>query len=174
MRKNTVNVVSYFKPALAALCVALAVAQTPGAGASAGAQAGPAQVAGLRTSAAAKRTLDDLGTRDFKRVKDARMREGLSRAVAALRALAKNSSEAREAALITTFERTIKNLKSLPQPASADTRQCDAHYERCIELCKEAGGNYGTDCKLCGIEQNGCYLTKLAMEMTKDPRDPTP
>lgn len=173
MRKNRTDIVKNFKRALAVLFVALVGVQMTAAPAAA--QTGPAQVAAAETpSAAAKRTLDDIGSRDFKRVKDAKMRAGLSRAVAALKAVAGNTSRAREAGLVATFERAIKNLKSLPQPAGADTRQCDAHYERCIELCKANGGNYGTDCKLCGIEQNGCYLTKLAMEMTKDPQDPTP
>ena len=171
MRKNTVHIVNTFKLTLAVLFVALVGAQSPSA--SAQTPTAPTQSAAPSASGEAKRVLDAVGARDFKRVKDADMRRGLTRAVAALKALAKNTSPGREAGLVENFDRAVKTLKSLPQPAAADTRPCDAHYDRCIEMCKLAGGNYGKDCKLCGIEQNGCYLTKLALEMTKNPLDPT-
>lgn len=173
MQKNTGNILGGFGLAAAVLLFALVGVPTPGALAKTR-QTGPTQVAASETSAGAKRVADKLTSYDLKRVKKSKLRDSWLRAFDALKAVAKNTSPSREAALIADFDRAIKSLKSLPQPAAADTRQCDAHYERCIELCKEAGGNYGKDCKLCGIEQNGCYLTKLAMEMTKDPNDPTP
>jgi hypothetical protein len=158
-----------FKTTLLILLVALTGLQSPGA--SATAQTAPTALkAELKTSTEAKRVLDNIGSRDFKRVGDARLRAAATRAVEALKAIARNTSEAREAALIAKFDRTIKDLKSLAKSTAADTRECDAHYTRCIEICKEIGSN----CKLCGIEQNGCYLTKLSIEMTKNPDDPTP
>lgn len=124
----------------------------------------------LPSSAEAKRALSNIGSRDFRRVKDAKLRAASSRALAALKAIANNTSKAREATLAAQFDRSVKTLKALAQPGSTNIEECDKGYERCIELCKETGGN----CDLCGISQNGCYLTKLAIEMTKDPNDPAP
>lgn len=155
-----------FKSALLILLVALIGMQTPGARTFARTQTAPTALkAELKSSTEAKRVLADIGARDFKRTKDARLRAAAGRALDALKAVAKNTSPEREAILLAKFNRSIKDLKSLAKPTAADTRECDAHYTRCIELCKETGLN----CDLCGIEQNGCYLTKLSIEMTKDP-----
>ena len=168
MRNKLFSIVRHFKPALLVLFVALVAAQTSGAGAGVAAQTAPARKAELETAAAAKRALAELGTRDFGRVKDARMRAAGLRAVAALKAVANNTSRAREAALVAQFDRSILNLKALPQPAGLGLQECDKSYETCIELCKRTGG----DCKLCGIGQNGCYLVRLAIEMAQE-KDPS-
>ena len=145
--------------------------QTLGGGALAQSQGATTTLkADLQSSAEAKRALSDIGSRDFKRVKNAKLRDASTRALAALKAIANNTSKAREATLAANFARSIKTLKSLAQPNSTTIEECDKGYERCIELCKETGGN----CDLCGISQNGCYLVKLAIEMTKNPDDPTP
>lgn len=171
MSKNIVKIAKHFKLASLILFVALAGGQTLNAGARAQSRAGSGILkAELKSSAEAKRALSNIGARDFKRVKDARLRVASSRALAALKAIANNTSAAREATLIANFASSIKTLKGLAQPGSTNIEECDKGYERCIELCKETGGN----CDLCGISQNGCYLNKLAIEMTKDPLDPTP
>jgi hypothetical protein len=171
MEKNNGKFAKHFKLASIILFVALVGGQTLNTGALAQTQAGPSAIkAELKSSAEAKRALANMGTRDFKRVKDAKLRDASSRSLAALKAIANNTSRAREATLVANFARSIKNLKTLAQPNSTSIEECDKGYERCIELCKETGGN----CDLCGISQNGCYLTKLAIEMTKDPLDPTP
>lgn len=168
---NLLETAQNFKSALLILLVALVGMQTPAGEGFARTQTAQTTLsAELKSSTEAKRLLADIGARDFKRTKDARLRAAAGRALDALKAVAKNTSKGREAALLAKFDRTIKDLKSLSKPTAADTRECDAHYTRCIELCKETGGN----CELCGIEQNGCYLTKLSIEMTKDPNDPTP
>lgn len=172
MKKNVVKIVKNFKLASAVLFVALIGVAALNVGSFAMAQTGPTRIADSKTSAEAKRILAGVGSRDFKRIKDARLRDGLSRAIAALKAVAKNTSEAREAELVANFDRSIKALQALPQPqpTAADTRQCDDSYERCMELCKLTGGN----CNLCKLGNEGCYLTKLAAEATKNPNDPTP
>jgi hypothetical protein len=171
MQKSMSKITKSFIPAALILFVALVGAQTFDAGARAQTQTANSTVrAELPSSAEAKRALADIGSRDFKRVKNSKLRDASTRAMAALRALANNTSKAREATLAANFARSIKTLKGLAQPGSTTIEECDKGYERCIELCKETGGN----CDLCGISQNGCYLNKLAIEMTKDPRDPTP
>ena len=171
MQKSMSKIVKRFKPAAFILFVALVGAQSLDAGARAQTQAAANTVrAELPSSAEAKRALSDIGSRDFKRVKNSRLRDASTRSLAALRALANNTSKAREATLVANFARSVKTLKGLAQPGSTSIEECDKGYERCIELCKETGGN----CDLCGISQNGCYLTKLAIEMTKNPNDPTP
>lgn len=171
MLKNTSKFAKHFKLASIALFVALIGGQAFSEGARAQTQAAPGALkAELKSSAEAKRALSNMGARDFKRVKDGRLRDAASRAHAALKAVANNTSSAREATLVANFARSIKTLKALAQPGSTAIEECDKGYERCIELCKETGGN----CDLCGISQNGCYLNKLAIEMTKNPDDPTP
>ena len=123
----------------------------------------------LKSSAEAKRVLADIGTRDFKRVKNAKLRDASTRALAALKAIANNTSKAREATLVANFARSIKTLKGLAQPGSTHFEACDNDYERCIEICKEIG----SDCNLCDLGINGCYLNKLMMEASKNPDDPT-
>jgi hypothetical protein len=171
MQKSIINITKHFKPASLILFLALVGAQTINVGAFVKTQdASTTLKAELKSSAEAKRALSNIGTQDFKRVKDARLRNASTRALAALKAIANNTSQAREATLAANFARSIKTLKTLAQPNSTSIEECDKGYERCIELCKETGGN----CDLCGISQNGCYLTKLAIEMTKNPNDPTP
>ncbi|HEV7905725.1 MAG TPA: hypothetical protein VGO96_17935 [Pyrinomonadaceae bacterium] len=171
MSKNIVKIAKRFKLASLILFVALVGGQTLNVDALTQTRAGSGVLkAELKSSAEAKRALSNIGTRDFKRVKDARLRNASTRALADLKALANNTSTAREATLAANFARSVKTLKGLAQPGTTAIEECDKGYERCIELCKETGGN----CDLCGISQNGCYLTKLAIEMTKDPLDPTP
>ncbi|HEY9404541.1 MAG TPA: hypothetical protein VIQ24_17925 [Pyrinomonadaceae bacterium] len=171
MQKSIIKITNHFKLASIILFVAVIGGNMLDAGALAQRQAAPSTFkAELKSSAEAKRALSGIDSRDFKRIKDARLREASSRALAALKAIANNNSAAREATLAANFARSIKTLKTLAQPNSTAIEECDKGYERCIELCKETGGN----CDLCGISQNGCYLNKLAIEMTKNPDDPTP
>lgn len=171
MSKNSIGIGKHFKLASLVLFVVLAGGQTLDVAAHAQTQAAASTLkAELKSSAEAKRALSNIGTRDFKRVKDARLRVASSRALAALKAIANNTSRAREATLIANFARSIKTLKGLAQAGSTNFESCDNDYERCIEICKEIG----SDCNLCELGQNGCYLNKLTMEMSKDPLDPTP
>jgi hypothetical protein len=157
----------HFKPALLVLFVALVAAQTTGASGVGAAQTAPERKAELETATAAKRTLAELGSNDFARVKDARMRAAGLRAVAALKAVANNKSATREAALVAQFDRAIRNLKQLPQPAGLSLQMCDKSYETCKELCKTTGL-----CHHCEIGVNGCYLVRLAIEMAQE-KDPS-
>lgn len=171
MQKKIIKIAKHFKLASIILFVALVGGQTPDASALVNTQAASStRKADLKSSAEAKRALSNMGARDFKRVRDARLRDAASRSLAALKAIANNTSSTREATLVANFARSIKTLKALAQPGSTNFEECDKGYELCIELCKETGGN----CDLCGIGQNGCYLNKLAIEMTKNPDDPTP
>lgn len=173
MQKYVVTIVENFKPALAVLFVAVIGIQSLIAGSFAMTQTqGPsARKAELETSTEAKRALTGIGSQDFKRIKDAKLRDASVRALAALKAIAKNTSKDREAELADNFEHAINTLKAL-RPASHSTamslHQCDASYDRCIELCKRGAG----DCKLCGIAQNGCYLAKLAIDFAQE-EDPS-
>jgi hypothetical protein len=155
MQTNIVKIVKSFKIASLVLFVALTGAQTLNAG-SFGKT--PARGAELETATEAKRALANLGSQDFKRVKDARLREAAVRALDALKAVARNTSKAREAALVAEFARSIGVLKGLPQPTAMSLQMCDESYKRCAELCRLTGAN----CDLCGISQNGCYLNELA------------
>lgn len=171
MRENVSKIVGRFSSASVILFVMLVCGHALISGALAKTQGAASTLkADLESSAEAKRALANIGLRNFKRVKDAKLRDASTRALAALKAIANNTSKAREATLAANFARSIKTLKALAQPGSTSIEECDKGYERCIELCKETGGN----CDLCGISQNGCYLTKLAIEMTKNPNDPTP
>lgn len=167
MRNNLLLIVKHFKPALLILFVVLVGAQTSGASGLGAPQTAPARKAELETAAAAKQALAELGSNDFARVKDARMRAAGLRAVAALKAVANNTSRTREAALVTQFDRSIRNLKALPQPAGLSLQMCDKSYETCKELCKESG-----NCKQCELGINGCYLVRLAIEMAQE-KDPS-
>ena len=171
MHKRIINMAKHFNTVSLILFIALVGGQTFDAGALAQTQAGPSAVKARSTpSAEAKRVLSEIGPRDFKQVKDSRLRVAASRALADLKAIARNTSRAREATLVASFARSIKTLKGLAQPGSTTFEACDNDYERCIEICKEIG----SDCNLCELGLNGCYLTKLAIEMSKDPLDPTP
>jgi hypothetical protein len=171
MPKNICEIAKHFKLASLILFVALISGQTLNIGALAQKQAASTILkAELKSSAEAKRALSNIGTRDFKRVKNAKLRDASSRALAALKAIANNTSSAREATLVANFARSIKTLKGLAQSGSTNFESCDNDYERCIEICKEIG----SDCNLCELGQNGCYLNKLTMEASKDPNDPTP
>lgn len=169
MQKIIVNIAKHFKLASIILLVALVGGQMFNAGALAQTQAASSTLkAELKSSAEAKRALSNMGSRNFKGVRDARLRDASSRAHAALKAIAGNTSKAREATLLANFARSIKTLKGLAQPGSSSFEACDNDYERCIEICKEIG----SDCNLCELGINGCYLNKLTMEMSKDPLEP--
>jgi hypothetical protein len=171
MAENIRTFAKHFKSASIVLFVALVGGQTFNMGARSQTQGAPANLAAeLKSSSEAKRALSNIGTRDFKRIKNARLRDASSRALAALKAVASNTSRAREATLVANFARSVKTLKGLAQPGSTSFESCDNDYERCIEICKEIG----SDCNLCDLGLNGCYLNKLTMEASKDPNDPTP
>lgn len=119
--------------------------------------AGTAQSGELPSSTQAKRTLAEIDERSFANIKDARKRSAAQRSYNALKAVADNTSKAREAALIASFSRTVGNLRATPPPKQT-FEQCDKQYETCIELCKETGGN----CDLCRLGNEGCYLIKWA------------
>jgi hypothetical protein len=161
------SVAKHFKPALLVLFVALVAAQTSVAGGVGAPQTAPARKAELETAAAAKRALAELGSNDFARVKDARMRAAGLRAVAALKAIANNKSATREAALVTQFDRAIRNLKQLPQPAGLSLQMCDKDHETCKEMCKTTGL-----CNQCDWGINLCYLVRLGIEMAQE-KDPS-
>jgi hypothetical protein len=167
VRNNLFSIAKHFKPALLVVFVALVAAQTSGASGFGTPQTAPARTAELETAAAAKRALAEIGSNDFARVKDARMRAAGLRAVAALKAVAKNTSRAREAALVTQFDRSIRNLKALPQPAGLSLQMCDKDYDTCKELCKTTG-----DCKQCDWGINLCYLVRLSIDMAQE-KDPS-
>ena len=167
MRNNLFSLAKHFKPALLVLFVAFVAAHTSVAGGAGAPQTAPVRKAELETAAAAKRTLAELGSNDFARVKDSRMRAAGLRAVAALKAVANNNSRAREAALVAQFDRSIRNLKALPQPAGLSLQMCDQYFDTCKEACKESG-----DCKQCDLGVNGCYLVRLAIEMAQE-KDPS-
>ena len=112
-------------------------------------------------STAAKRALAKIDSRSFSKIKDARMRKALEQSYKALKAVADNKSKSREDRLIEAFDRTIKDLKTLPQPTGGGTQECDSGYDTCIEVCKNTPGS---DCKQCGWGQNLCYLVKLAID----------
>lgn len=172
MRKNTADIMNTFKLALVALFVALAGVQSPGA--SAQTPAGPTQLAASSASDEAKRVLGRLSSYDLKALKKSVARDRMLRAIDALQAVADNTSKRREPTLIAEFKRAVKSLRAVrPQGGggtSADTRECDDSYTRCMELAKETGA----DPKICSLGNEGCYMTKLAIEMTKNPLDPTP
>jgi hypothetical protein len=164
MKQILVKIIKNYKTAFVFLLVICGM-QTLGVNA----QTALARGADLESSTVAKRTLVGIDSRKFVKIKDARMQKAVQQSYNALKAVANNKSKAREAGLMADFDRTIKDLKALPQPTGGGLQECDNSYALCIELC----GETGFDCKLCGIGQNGCYLTKLAIEMTKDPNDPT-
>jgi hypothetical protein len=92
MLKNIVEIAKHFRVASLILFVALVGGQTLDAGALAQTQAAPSTLKSeLKSSVEAKRALSNIGTRDFKRVKDAKLRDASSRSLAALKAIANNN-----------------------------------------------------------------------------------
>ena len=170
MQESIFKIKKHYKPASLILFLALVGGLMLNVGAFVNAQVASTTLkADLKSSTEAKRVLADIGTRDLKRVKNGKLREASTRALAALKAIANNTSKAREATLVANFGRSIKTLKGLAQPGSSNFESCDNDYERCIEICKEIG----SDCNLCEIGINGCYLNRLTMEASKNPNDPT-
>jgi hypothetical protein len=123
----------------------------------------------LKSAASAKRALADMDSRSFSKIKDERMRKAIQQSHKALKAVASNKSEAKEAKLMEEFNRTITNLKALPQPTGGGTQACDKGYDDCILTCSNTPG---ADCKQCGWGQNLCYLVKLGMEQAQS-NDPS-
>jgi hypothetical protein len=159
MRKNNLSkIVKSFKPGLLILVVALVGVQTLTANSFVSARTAATRTAELASATEAKRALAQLGSQDFSKVRDPKMRLESRQALGVLKAMASNTSREREKDLIAKLNRSILNLKGMPQPKHMSLEQCDAAYERCIEMCK----NGSINCDLCGIAQNGCYLVKLA------------
>jgi hypothetical protein len=159
MRNNNLSkVVKNFKPALLVLVVALAGVQPLTANSFGSARTASSPKTELPSATEAKRALAQLGSQDFSKVRDPKMRLESRQALGVLKAMASNTSKEREKELIAKLNRSILKLKGMPQPTKMSFEQCDATYERCIEMCKNGAG----DCDLCGIAQNGCYLVKLA------------
>ncbi len=116
-------------------------------------------------AAESRRAVDTIGAKDFKRAKDRKLRDAGTRALAALKKIAKNTSKAREAALVADFDRAMQALKLvLPATKSGGLQTCDRQYEICMELCKETGG----DCSLCSKANNVCYIMTLTMEQAQE------
>jgi hypothetical protein len=159
MRNNKLSkIVKKFKPALLILVVALVGVQPLTAKSFGSAKSASTRKAELASATEAKRALAQLGSEDFSKVRDPKMRLESRQALGILKAIASNTSKAREKDLAAKFKTSILKLKGMPQPQHMSLEQCDASYERCIEACK----NGSIDCDLCGIAQNGCYLVKLA------------
>ncbi len=112
MQQNIFNIVKKFKMAVVVLFVALVGVQMSGVSAFARTQtAAPTQVATLESSTQAKRAMETLKTINYSRIKDARQREAVRRAVNAVKALAANTSPAREAGLIAKLKLAANGLK---------------------------------------------------------------
>lgn len=167
MQKNIFKIVKSYKLALIVLVVALIGVQTLNAGAVGIPRTVPEQCE-LESSGVAKRSLAKLGSKDPNRIKDARARAAAQRSFTALKAVASNTTKAREASLIASFNRTIMDLKALPPHKNPVVEKCDNQYELCIEICKEIGSN----CDLCSIGQNSCYLDAW-FTAWMDENDPT-
>ena len=163
MKNIIVKITRNYKQAFFALLAAVIFMQAHGAAA----QTTTAQKT-EPASAAAKRALADIDYAKVGKIKDARMRKAYEQSYKALRAVAGNKSKSREAALIKEFDRTVKNLKALPQPTGGGMQECDNTYDLCMEQCKLINGV----CEQCGWGQNLCYLVKLGIEMTKNPELP--
>ena len=162
MKKTMVNALRNLRPILFILFLALVGAQSSGAGGHTVAQTAPARPAQVDINAEAKRALDKIGSRDFKRVKDARLRAAGAHALDALKKLARNTSKAREAALLAEFNRSVDALKAAaPGPKTASLDACDHSYETCKELCKNGGA-----CQ-CEALNNLCYMTNLMIELVE-------
>ena len=162
--KNISRIASNLKAALLILMVVMVGLQTLGTAAYARTQTAPARKGELASATEAKRILAKLGAENFSKAKDPKVRLESRKALGIFKAMAANTTKAREATLIAQLNRSIANLKALPQPRGITPQACDSVYERCIELCKEGAGN----CDLCGIAQNGCYLNELAAAIGKD------
>jgi hypothetical protein len=165
MRKNTIKVAGSFKLVLVALFVALVGLQTPGAGASATAQtAAPTQGTELASSAEAKRGLAKINPRNYAKIKSGRERAALQRSYNALKAIADNTSRAREAALMASFDRAMTTLKGLPPPAAGSFQQCDESFKLCMEICNKNGNT----CDMCKMGNGMCYLVQWGIARTNE------
>lgn len=146
MQQNIVNIVKNFKRALVVLFVALIIGvQMPGAFAMTQTAAAPTRLAALESSTQAKRAMETLKTINYSRIKDARQREAVRRAVNAVRALAANTSSAREAGLIAKLDLAANGLKPRgDHPTGAG--------QKCIDDANEC-------------DKNGFYLCNLGLMM---------
>jgi hypothetical protein len=156
---NLVKISKNFKTALLVLLVVLIAGQTFNAGAFAIARTvAPRQRAELESAAEAKRGLAGINARNFEKFKNPRERRALQRSYDALKAIANNTSKAREAALMAKFDKTIGELKALT-PTAASYAQCDDSYRRCREICNKNGNT----CDLCNMVNGLCYLTQWSI-----------
>lgn len=126
--------------------------------------AGGTQASGEQKTAvaAARRGVAALDPRSFAKIRDAKKRSAAQRSYNALKAIAENTSKAREAALIANFNRTIGVLKASP-PKNASFEACDKNYDFCKESC-------ATDfsCEFCQIVNGDCYLNQWAAFYSKE------
>jgi hypothetical protein len=172
MRKNNPSkpsmIVTNFKTTLLILLVVLFGVQTLNAKGGRRPQGPTAMKADLETSTEAKRVLAGVGSQDLGRIKNPRMRAEALKALGIFKAIAANTSKAREAGLVAQLDRSIQALKHLPQPAGMGLHACEASYARCIELCKEGAGS----CKLCNMLLDGCYMNVWAAAIAQE-HDPS-
>src|SRR5581483_4025979 len=115
------------------------------------------QSAAPKSAAVAKQWLARIGSRDFSKLKDARLRDAVQQTHNALKAVADNTSTAREATLVGDFKRNLNNLKAVGKKAIPFAEECNWEYDKCVEACKNDG-----ICLDCAGKEYFCYITKLA------------
>ena len=127
--------------------------------------AGGTQASGEQKTAvaAAKRGVAEIDPGSFARIKDAKKRSAAQRSYNALKAIAENTSKAREAGLVASFNRSIGVLKAWPPPRNANFEACDRNYEFCKENCQT---NF--TCEFCQIVNGDCYLLQWAAFYAKE------
>src|SRR5689334_4342452 len=113
---HSTKIAKNFKLALAALLIAFVGAQGFNIGSYAAPQAKPAQTGEPKSAAEAKRALARVGSLDFAKSKDARKRDAAQKGYDSIKALANNTSKAREAALLAELARTTRVLRAFPPP----------------------------------------------------------
>lgn len=96
-------------------------------------RAGTTHMTELESTTLAKRALVKLETIDYNRIKDGKRRSGVRRAVNAVKALAANTSPAREASLISKLNLAVNGLK----PRGGNDPSDD--YQKCVDKGEECG-----------------------------------
>ena len=126
---------------LALVVLFLALTGAWDAGAFAQTQTPTATKTELESAAEPKRALETIGSQDFKRPKIAKLRDAAIRALAALKKLAKNTSKAREAALVADFDRTMEALKLVLPPAKSGGLEIATRTTRTVWRCARKLGS---------------------------------
>jgi type II secretory pathway component PulJ len=107
----------------------------------------------LQSAIQAKRMLAQMDRTKLTRIEDAKLRAELLEGYDALKAVAENTSQARETVLLAKVHRVALKLKAKaeePKTAFVSLNECNKRLSDCLEL--------GTPPNICGLNDDMCIM----------------